>query len=220
MNHVSFSPPRVFISYAKEDKGFAETLYRDLKQAGVNPWLDSVDLLPGQRWKSAIRTAIRDSSYFVAVLSSRSVGKRGYVQKEIREAIRIAKEYPPEHIFLIPVRIDECEPTFESLCSRQMTDLFVDYEGGLKQLLRVFLYESKEKPALTVLVMGGIKGAIKKLTDKGFGFIGSIELPHELFFHSHELRNVYFDELREGDAITSGLAAGPKGVVAVNVQRA
>ncbi len=33
---------RVFISYAKEDKSFAEKLYMDLRQAGVSPWLDSV----------------------------------------------------------------------------------------------------------------------------------------------------------------------------------
>ncbi|PYS23750.1 MAG: hypothetical protein DMF72_08135 [Acidobacteria bacterium] len=31
---------RVFISYAKGDKGYAEKLYSDLQQAGVKPWLD------------------------------------------------------------------------------------------------------------------------------------------------------------------------------------
>src|SRR5260221_13633673 len=106
---------RVFISYAKEDKAFAEKLHRDLQQAGVKSWLDSVDLIPGQNWDMTITNAIRDSRYFIALLSSRSVGKKGYVQKEIRHALDIAKIYPPDKIFIIPLKIDNCSPLFEDL---------------------------------------------------------------------------------------------------------
>ena len=74
---------RVFISYAKEDKDVAEKLYNELEQSGVEPWLDSMDLVPGQAWERAIRKAIDESSYFIAVLSSRSVGKKGYVQNPV-----------------------------------------------------------------------------------------------------------------------------------------
>jgi TIR domain len=115
---------RVFISYAKEDKGFAEKLYNDIQQAGVEPWIDTVDLVPGQPWDSAIRKAISDCEYFIAVLSSRSVGKKGYVQKEIRHALTIAEEYPEDKIFIIPIRIDECEPSFDGLRRLHRADLF------------------------------------------------------------------------------------------------
>jgi cold shock CspA family protein len=219
MNHISSSAPRVFISYAREDKAFAEKLCRDLRQAGVKPWLDSVDLLPGQRWEPAIREAIRDSSYFIAVLSSRSVGKKGYVQKEIRQALSIAEEYSEDRIFIIPVRLDECEPSFEGLRSLHMTDLFLDYTGGLTQLLRVFKYESEEKPALVRLGVG-VNGTISKLTDKGFGFIKSDLMANAIFFHHGGLIGVQLDELREGDAVTFETAETPKGMVAINVQRA
>ncbi len=106
---------RIFISYAKEDKDFTEKLYSDLLRAGESPWIDSVDLIPGQIWDKTIRKAISESSYFIAVLSSRSVGKKGYVQKEIRHALEIADEYPEDKLFIIPVRIDECEPSFDGL---------------------------------------------------------------------------------------------------------
>jgi CspA family cold shock protein len=63
-------------------------------------------------------------------------------------------------------------------------------------------------------------GSIKKLTDKGFGFIVSEELGKDLFFHSNSLVDVTYDELREGDAVSFETEEGPKGLSAVNVQRA
>lgn len=63
-------------------------------------------------------------------------------------------------------------------------------------------------------------GTIKKITDKGFGFITSAELPKDIFFHSNSLVGVTFDELREGDMVTFETENSPKGMNAVNVQRA
>ena len=62
-------------------------------------------------------------------------------------------------------------------------------------------------------------GSIKKLTDKGFGFITAEGLVKDLFFHSNSLVGVSFDELREGDAVTFDTEETPKGPSAVNVQR-
>ena len=56
--------------------------------------------------------------------------------------------------------------------------------------------------------------------DKGYGFIASPEMEKDLFFHAKELVGVMFDELTEGDAVTFEVAEGPKGMNAVNVQRA
>jgi CspA family cold shock protein len=63
-------------------------------------------------------------------------------------------------------------------------------------------------------------GTIKKMTDKGFGFITGEGLAKDLFFHSKALIGVRFDELREGDAVTFETEESPKGMNAVNVQRA
>lgn len=63
-------------------------------------------------------------------------------------------------------------------------------------------------------------GSIKKLTDKGFGFITAEGLAKDLFFHSNSLVGVQFDELREGDAVSFDTEESPKGPAAVNVQRA
>lgn len=63
-------------------------------------------------------------------------------------------------------------------------------------------------------------GTIKKLTDKGFGFITAEGLAKDLFFHSKNLVGVTFDELREGDAVSFDQEESEKGPNAVNVERA
>jgi CspA family cold shock protein len=60
------------------------------------------------------------------------------------------------------------------------------------------------------------QGTIKKLTDKGFGFIAGDD--GELFFHNSGLDGVSFDDLREGQAVEYTEGAGPKGPRAENVR--
>ena len=63
-------------------------------------------------------------------------------------------------------------------------------------------------------------GTIKRLTDRGFGFIAQEGQEKDLFFHSKSLVGVTFDELREGDNVTFETEESPKGLNAVNVKRA
>lgn len=64
------------------------------------------------------------------------------------------------------------------------------------------------------------KGTIARLTDRGFGFIARDGEDKDLFFHSNELQNVQFDDLREGDSVTFEIAEGPKGLNATGISRA
>lgn len=66
-------------------------------------------------------------------------------------------------------------------------------------------------------MVGKIK---KKIDGKGFGFITAEGLEKDLFFHTNSLVGVTFDELKEGDDVTFETAESPKGLNAVNVQRA
>ncbi len=63
------------------------------------------------------------------------------------------------------------------------------------------------------------EGTIKKLTDKGFGFI-STGGSKDLFFHSNSLQGVRFEELREGQKVSFTQGQGPKGPCAENVKLA
>jgi len=63
------------------------------------------------------------------------------------------------------------------------------------------------------------QGTIKRLTDRGFGFIAQEGEAKDLFFHSNELQGVQFNELREGDKVQFEIAESPKGPNAVKVSR-
>ena len=63
------------------------------------------------------------------------------------------------------------------------------------------------------------KGTIARLTDRGFGFIAQEGEEKDLFFHSNELKDVQFNELREGDELTFEVAEGPKGLNATKINR-
>lgn len=129
----------VFISYARQDSGAASRLYDDLKaHADLRPWLDKKDLLPGQNWNFEIRKAIKNSRYFIALFSSTSVQKRGYIQKEFKFALDVLDEFPEGEIFAIPARLDNCQIPYEKFMGIERVDLFPDWNEGVQRLLRTF----------------------------------------------------------------------------------
>ncbi|MFG6104904.1 SUMF1/EgtB/PvdO family nonheme iron enzyme [Leptothoe sp. EHU-05/26/07-4] len=122
---------RIFLAHASEDKEAVTDLYQRLKESGFQPWLDKVDLLPGQSWRSEIPKAIKTSDVFIACLSQKSCQKQGYIQREFKMALNEIAERPPGQIFLIPVRLDDCRiPALRqeeygiSLTDYQWVDLF------------------------------------------------------------------------------------------------
>ncbi len=59
------------------------------------------------------------------------------------------------------------------------------------------------------------QGTIKKLTDKGFGFIEGEK--GDIFFHHSAVQDVAYDNLREGQKVEYEEGRGPKGPRAENV---
>ena len=50
----------VFLSYVSENRAVVDRLKSSLQSHGIIVWLDRDKLLPGQRWKVAIRDAIQN----------------------------------------------------------------------------------------------------------------------------------------------------------------
>ena len=101
---------RIFLCHASEDKGQVRDVYRRLADIeAFEPWLDEEDLLPGQDWAYEIPRALEASDFILIFFSSVSVGRRGYVQREMKLALDALQEMPAGAIFTIPVRLDECE---------------------------------------------------------------------------------------------------------------
>ena len=123
---------QIFLSYAREDKEKIEKLYQQLSNAEFKPWMDTKDILPGERWELAIQEAIRCSDLFLVCLSKASVKKRGWFQKEIRKARDVSNGMLDSDIYLIPVRLEDCDVP-ESLRCFQWVNLFE--EDGWERLV-------------------------------------------------------------------------------------
>lgn len=101
---------RVFLCHASQDKPVVRELYQRLLAEGwIDPWLDEEKLLPGQDWGMEIEKAVEDADVVLVFLSSNSVTKEGYVQKELRLVLDIALEKPEGTIFVIPLKLDDCK---------------------------------------------------------------------------------------------------------------
>lgn len=157
-------PVQIFLCHASEDKPKVVEVYRFLQQQGFKPWLDKEDLLPGQRWDQEIPKALQASDFVLIFFSQKSTTKRGYVQKEFKLALEVLDEIPDGQIFVIPVRLDECEipERFQLL---HCCDLFD--AGGPDKVVRA--------------IRAGLQGGMKALRQ-------SLRLPAARL-HSPELEN-------------------------------
>jgi len=152
---------RVFLCHSSSDKPAVRALYRRLRTDGFQPWLDEEDLLPGQTWEYEIQQAVRSADVVLVCLSSRSVNKAGFVQKEIKFALDVADQKPEGEIFLIPVKLETCEIP-ERLRRWQWVDYF-DAQGHNRLLgaLRVRFgclgAEERSGPLIGPIVTEGIE---------------------------------------------------------------
>jgi hypothetical protein len=99
---------QVFLSYGRSDVRVVRDFYRKLRAVGIGAWMDVESIRAGEEWDLAIRRALRESQLVLIFLSKTAVSREGYLQKEILEAIEVAKRKPPGVIFLIPLRLDDC----------------------------------------------------------------------------------------------------------------
>jgi hypothetical protein len=115
---------RVFLCHASQDKPVVRGLYRRLlEEPWIDPWLDEERLLPGQDWNLEIEKAVEASDAVIVCVSSVSVAKEGYVQRELRRVLDLALEKLEGATFVIPLRLDEC-PLPRQLRDRQFLDYF------------------------------------------------------------------------------------------------
>jgi RNA-directed DNA polymerase len=109
LTHMTEKTAKIFISYARLDEEKAREIYNRLEGSGYEPWLDQESIVGGEDWERAINKAIKDCDIFLAILSKNSVNRRGVLQKELKQALDKLSEKLDEDIFIIPLRIEECE---------------------------------------------------------------------------------------------------------------
>ena len=107
----------IFLSYAREDLKLVQQLYTRLRKAELNPWMDKppppyeLDGIPfGQDWEEVVKGKLTKARIVLALLSSQSVEKMGFIQKEFRIALGLQAMRPSGSVYLIPTLLEDCEP--------------------------------------------------------------------------------------------------------------
>jgi len=121
----------IFLSYTRKDAKPVENLYRRLQEAGFYPWMDTKDLLPGERWETVIEQTIETAPFFLACLSHHSINHRGVVQEEIRFALESWRKKLESDIYLIPIKLEDC-PVPAALAKFNWVEL--DHPEGFERL--------------------------------------------------------------------------------------
>jgi TolB-like protein len=99
--------PTVFLSYASEDRRAAQVLRDSLPAFGMEVWYDESDLVGGDAWDQKIRRQIRECDYFMPVISAHTEARHeGYFRREWRLAVERTLDMVDDHVFLLPVVID------------------------------------------------------------------------------------------------------------------
>jgi len=124
---------KIFLCHSSADKPAVRRLYRRLAGDHFQPWLDEEDLLPGQNWHEEIRKAVHATNVVIVCLSKGAIAKTGYLNRELQYALDVAEEQPEGEIFIIPLRIEDCDVP-DRLAKWQWVNLYD--ERGYERLLR------------------------------------------------------------------------------------
>lgn len=121
----------IFISFSSHDRKAAETICKAVEQRGLECWISSRDIGPGENFQEAITRAIRSAKVMILVFSANANNSL-----EVKKEIALAGHY---NVIVVPVRVEDVVPndalTYE-LAVRQWIDLFDDWETAIERLVR------------------------------------------------------------------------------------
>lgn len=153
---------KAFLSYAKEDQNRAQEYYDLLLQEGVIPWMDVKCILPGQNWEMEVDKAISDANIIILLLSKQSVNKRGFVQREVNDAIERLRYKQPTDIYIIPLLLEQCDVPSYIATRLQYVDL--SSPGAWDQVRASLILAAKQQSI--DLAQGINAGPFRVFTDK------------------------------------------------------
>ena len=156
MTSVDNRPLKVFLCHSSNDKPAVRELYQKLcAEPWIQPWLDEEELYPGQDWNMEIEKAVEAADAIIVCLTKNSINKEGYVQRELRIVLDFADYKPEGTLYIIPVRLEECEPP-RRLRAWQYADYF---EGQRERALERLLVSLKRRADSLAL---GPKESVRK----------------------------------------------------------
>lgn len=121
--------PYFFMSYSREDTVKQRRIVRELRERGLNIWVDVENLTPGTpTWEREVEKAIRGATGIVVLLSPEANNSE-WVRREISFG-----EQHRKRIFPVLIEGDDFTSTPLRLANHQRVDLRTRFESGLDEL--------------------------------------------------------------------------------------
>jgi hypothetical protein len=128
-----------FLSYVRENASLVDRLANELSARGVQVWLDRERIVPGQRWRDAIRDGIRSGDLFIACFSEEYLARdHSYMNEELTLAIEELRQRPAHRSWFIPVSLDGAAipsrriSAAETIHDLQWVDLAAGWSRGVE----------------------------------------------------------------------------------------
>lgn len=125
---------QIFFSYSRVDGKFALKLGEDLRKAGVDIWIDQIDIRPSEPWDEEIEKALQASNCLLVILSHTSVDSDN-VLNEINFAIESKKQ-------VLPILIENNIKKPFNIGRLQHIDFTASYDTGFNMLLKSLSLEN------------------------------------------------------------------------------
>ncbi|OQY01109.1 MAG: hypothetical protein B6I26_05800 [Desulfobacteraceae bacterium 4572_130] len=150
----------IFISYSRYDTKFVDKLSNDLRQKGIDVWIDRENILPGEMWQKQIGIGLNMASALIFVISRHSIQSQ-WMLHEVTNFLSKNKK-------IFPILIDDVDasklPIF--LSNIQWVDFKKSYSKGFNLLLSGLGVSEKD-------TFIPIPSKIKK--SKGYVFLSYVE---------------------------------------------
>lgn len=190
---------KIFLNHTAEDKALVMPYFEKLKALGYEPWIDN-RILPGHDWDEEIQRAFNAADVYLLFMSPRSVKKRGYVQREINDALDKQRYLLPGDIGLIPLMLEECE--VPEKISR--TYQYIRLPEGWGRVVEALALAAKQREIAVIsgLEMGPFRLFVREEARKWNGYPGydlSVRIPHiesALRPNAALELNTYFESMR------------------------
>ena len=151
-----------FISYSRVHSDFALHLAKDLKAAGLDIWLDQLDIPTGARWDDEIQKALDQSGIFLIILSPESIQSQN-VKDELGYAIDAGKH-------ILPVVIEPCNVPFRLRRFQYVDFTNKSYPDSLAEIQHLLTntnkFVGKEWQETTLVNQPTSQSEVKKDVDK------------------------------------------------------
>jgi len=136
---------RVFISHSHRDKPFAAILNKALRDAGVEVWIDEMEILPGDNIVKKIDQGLSSSDAIIVLLSKDYVSSKWAMQEL---SVFTARSISEEDIRILPILLEDCDlPIY--LRDRLYIDARTHSEAAIRKavesVVRVHEPEAKDR---------------------------------------------------------------------------